>query len=103
MADMNKTINKLLQALNSRGQGLLYNRKQFMGKEGQPHTLYTISRAYWDESKGKYGSRELYKTTSTVRIALYLRDLWYLEEGRELPTDNEIWNKLREQINAEEM
>lgn len=96
MADINNSINKLMKALNSRGMMLLYNKKQFMGKEGQPHNLYTISQAKWDASKGKYGSVEIYKSTSTVRIVLFLRDLWFTINKQELPTDNEMWNKIRE-------
>lgn len=99
MADINKSINKLIQALNSKGQMLLYNKKQFMGKEGQPHNLYSVSKAVWDEDRQKFGSTELYKSTSTVRIALYLRDMWFEVNGWELPTDNEMWNQIREAMN----
>lgn len=98
MADINKSINKLIQALNMKGEMLLYNKKQFMGKEGTPHNLYVISRAVWNADKGKYGSVDLYKSTSTVRIVLYLRDMWFTVNGWELPTDNEMWNQIREAI-----
>lgn len=98
MADVNKAINKLIQALNVRGEKILYNKKQFMGKEGKPHNLYTISVAEWDSDKHKYISREIYKATSTVRIALFLRDMWFTVNGWELPTDNEMWNQIRETI-----
>lgn len=100
MADINKSINKLIQALNMKGQMLLYNKKQFMGKEGTPHNLYTISKAVWDSDKQKYGSTELYKSTSTVRIVLYLRDMWFEINGWELPKDNEMWNQIRESLNG---
>lgn len=98
MADINKSINKLIQALNMKGEMLLYNKKQFMGKEGAPHNLYVISRAVWNADKGKYGSVDLYKSTSTVRIVLYLRDMWFTVNGWDLPTDNEMWNQIREAI-----
>ena len=96
MADINGSISKLIKALNMRGYMLMYNKKQFMGVEGKPHNLYTITQAKWDEGRQKYGSVEIYKSTSTVRVVLFLRDLWYLEQGKELPTDNEMWNQIRE-------
>lgn len=96
MADINNSIGKLIKALNMKGYMLLYNKKQFMGVEGKPHNLYTVSQATWLPDKGKYGQTEIYKSTSTVRVVLFLRDLWFLENGKELPTDNEMWNQIRE-------
>ena len=96
MADINKSINKLIQALNQKGYMLMYNKKQFMGREGKPHNLYTVTQAVWNADKNKYGSIEVYKSTSTVRVVLFLRDLWFQTNGWELPTDNEMWNNIRE-------
>ena len=96
MADINRSINKLIEALNQRGLMLMYNRKQFMGKEGKPHNLYTVAQAVWNPDKGKYGSVEIYKSTSTVRVVLFLRDLWFKVNDWELPQDNEMWNEIRE-------
>jgi len=98
MADINKSISRLIQALNTKGYDLLYNRKQFMGVEGMPHNLYVLSKAEWDSAKGRYNTVDIYKTTSTVRMVLFLRDMWYVENGQELPTDNEMWNNIRERI-----
>ena len=95
MQDLSKTCKTLMMALNMNGAGLLFSKKQFMGIEGKPHTIYSISKAYWDDSKGKYMSTEIYKSTSLIRVVLYLRDTLYLEQGRELPMDNEMWNELR--------
>lgn len=95
MQDLNKVCQKLIMALNINGAGLLFSKKQFMGTEGRPHNLYCISKAFWDDSKGKYGSNEIYKSTSMIRVVLYLRDTLYLEQGKELPMDNEMWNELR--------
>ena len=96
MADINKSINKLIQALNRKGYMLMYEKGQFMGVEGQPHNIYTIQQAKWLPEKGKYGKVAIYKSTSTVRIVLFLRDTWYRENGEELPTDNQMWNEIRE-------
>lgn len=96
MADINRSINKLIQALNQKGYMLMYNKKQFMGREGIPHNLYTVTQAVWNADKHKYGSKDVYKSTSTIRVVLFLRDLWFSVNGWELPTDNEMWNKIRE-------
>lgn len=103
MTDFNKAIGRLIQALNTKGHDLLYAKKQFMGKEGKPHSLYVLSRAQWNSDKGKYDTIDIYKTTSTIRMVLFLRDMWYVECGKELPTDNEMWNQIREQIKLQEV
>lgn len=102
MADINKSINRLIQALNTKGHDLLYNRKQFMGVEGMPHNLYVLSKGVWNSEKSRYDTVDIYKTTSTVRMVLFLRDMWYIENGLELPTDNEMWNQIREEIQLKE-
>ena len=98
MADYNQSVKKLIQALNSRGHNLLYAKKQFMGKEGMPHNLFELSRGCWNKEKGKYDTISIYKTTSLIRMVLFLRDMWFTENGQDLPTDNEMWNQIREQI-----
>lgn len=93
-----QTCKKLIQALNSRGNKLTFSTKQFIGTEGQPHNMYSVSKATWNEEKGKYKHDEIYSTTSMVRMTLFLRDMWYEENGWDLPTDQEQWNELREEI-----
>ena len=93
-----QTSKKLIQALNSRGHKLTLSTKQFIGREGQPHNMYSISSATWNEEKRKYSHDELYSTTSMVRITLFLRDMWYVENNWELPTDQEEWNRIREEL-----
>ena len=100
MADMNRVAQKLLKALNSRGYQLLWSRRQFMGVEGVPHTLFVISQAVWDEEKGRFGGTELYRTSSIIKAIFFLRDMWYREIGRPLATDNEEWNRTRAKIEA---
>jgi hypothetical protein len=93
-----QTSKKLVQALNSRGYKLTLSTKQFIGREGAPHNMYSICMATWNDEKRKYSHEELYSTTSMVRITLYLRDLWYKANGWELPTDQEEWNRIREEL-----
>ena len=93
-----QTCKKLIQALNMRGFKLTFSTKQFIGKEGQPHNMYSVNKATWNEEKRKYSHDELYSSTSMVRMTLFLRDMWYKENGWELPTDQTEWNKIREDM-----
>jgi hypothetical protein len=93
-----QTSKKLIMALNSRGHKLTMNIKQFIGREGQPHNMYSINRALWNEDKRRYSHEEIYSSTSMVRITLFLRDMWFEENGWELPTDQEAWNAIREDL-----
>lgn len=97
-ANLMQTSKKLIQALNSRGHKLTFSQKQFMGKEGQPHNMYSINKAIWNEEKRRYSHEELYSTTSMVRVTLFLRDMWYEENGWELPEDQEAWNAIRKEL-----
>jgi hypothetical protein len=69
-----------------------------MGKEGQPHNMYSINKALWNEEKGRYSHEELYSTTSMVRVTLFLRDMWFTANGWELPTDQPAWNAVRKEL-----
>ena len=93
-----QTSKKLVQALNSRGYKLTFSTKQFMGKESQPHNMYCVNKATWNEEKGRYSHEELYSTTSMVRMTLFLRDMWFEENGWDLPDDQEAWNKIRAEL-----
>ena len=95
MADLSKTCKTLIKALNANGANILFNRKEFMGVEGVPHTMYSVSKAIWDENRGRYSSQEIYKSASLVRVIFYLRDMLFLMQGKELPMDNELWNEAR--------
>lgn len=99
MASNSTTIHKLQQAINSHGGRLLYSTSQFYSDEtNRPITIYQIRESFWDEEKRKNRSRELFKSASQIQIVLFLRDYWYVMNGKELPTNNETWNKIRPTI-----
>lgn len=86
-------IHKLQQALNMRGLRIMYSTSQFYSEQqNRPVTIYHIKQAVWDEEKGKFQNMELFKSTSQVQVVLYLRDLWYDINGKEVPQNNEVWN-----------
>ena len=95
------TAKKLIQALNTKDIRLTMSTKQFIGREGLPKNLFVISKAVWDDERSRYTNIELYSTSSAVRIVLYLRDMWYRANGWDLPTDQEKWNRIREELAKE--
>lgn len=93
-------ILKLQQALNARGEKILQRTTQFYSvKTDSPITIYYIEKAYWDEETKRTKKDELFHTTSQLQIILFLRDLLCISRGEPLPTENEIWNKKRKEIN----
>ena len=81
-------IRKLQHALNSRGMKVMYCSSQFYSEDqDRPVNIYSIKQAVWSEERQKYVNVEMYKASSQIRIILFLRDLWYTIEGKELPKD----------------
>lgn len=93
---------KLITAIeHGYGRRITFHTQQFVGSEGYRHTLYILKEAMWDEDKRKYINHDLFRSASTIQVALYLRDFYYTLEGKELPTDNETWNQIRANINGQ--
>ena len=97
-----RTSKKLMQAISIKtDRQLMFAMKQIMGREQKPVTLYIISESVFNPETGKYQNVEVYSSSSMVRIVLYLRDVWYLLNGMELPVDQEKWNSIREELLAD--
>lgn len=90
-------IKRLIGALNRNGQRVLYTTSQFWSEEAnRPVTVYHIKRAVWDDEKEKFYNIDLYRNTSQIQIVLFLRDMWYTVNGKELPQNNELWNEIKQ-------
>ena len=96
-------IHRLQQAINQKyNQKILYQTKQFYSdQDDRPVTKYCIKKAVPDESTGKNRNIDLFSSYSQIQIVLYLRDMWYTLNGWEVPTDNQMWNEIKEKIKAE--
>lgn len=95
-------IKKLVGALNRNGQRVLYTTSQFWSEEAnRPVTVYHIKRAVWDDEKEKFYNIDLYRNTSQIQIVLFLRDMWYTVNGKELPQNNELWNEIKQNYSQE--
>ena len=91
MPASNKTmIHKLLTAINMNGGRVLYDRVQFFSREqNRPITLYKIN-----EIRDK--KRTLFETASQIQVVMFLRDYWFIMQGKELPTGQKEWVNIRE-------
>lgn len=99
MPASNRTMIKRLQsAINTKfHERLLYNKTQWYStQQDRPVTTYVIRKAVWDDDKGKMVNIELFKSTSQIQIVLYLRDYWYRLNGWDVPTDNPMWEEIKE-------
>lgn len=96
-------IHKLQNAINRRGEKLLFNRSQFYSESQQrPVTIYYVKKAIYDPSRNRNKNVELFHSTSEIQIVLFLRDYWFKINDWELPTDNETWNNIRKKIEEEQ-
>lgn len=94
-----RTIRKLQLACNTKfNEQLCYNVVQFWSDKAKRNiNRYTIVKQIDDPATGKRGKEELFGTYSLIQVVYFMRDYWYLLNGIELPTDNEKWNKIREE------
>lgn len=92
-----KTANKLRTAIQKRFgvKIMLCTNQWFSPDKDRAITCYILKEATWDSNVQKYVNTELYRAYSTVRITLYLRDYWYELNGWEVPTDNVMWEGVK--------
>lgn len=99
MASNSTNIHRLQQAINAHGGKILYSTSQFYStQQNRPVTVYHIKTAVYDEEKERNVNIELFKTTSQIQVVLFLRDMWFEMNGWEVPHDNEMWEKVKEDI-----
>ena len=94
-----KTSKKLMQAISIKtDRCLTFSMKQIRGREDRIITLYIVSESVYNPDLGKYQNIEIYSSSSMVRVTMYLRDVWNMVNGVELPTDQPQWNEVREEL-----
>lgn len=78
----------IINAMNSTyGTHLVINVTSFFGEGGKLVRMYSVKDSY--HSKGERINRELFCSASGVYTCLFMRDLLYSFQGKELSTDNE--------------
>lgn len=95
-----QNIQKLQQALNSKGCRILYSSSQFWSEEMQrPIKLYKIEKAVPDEEDNKKNKRvKLFETSSQIQVVLFLRDMWNEINGLPVDNSNPIWNEIKSKV-----
>lgn len=101
MASNIKTIKKLQLAINMNCPfRILYTTNQFYSVDKQmPVTKYCLRKATLNYDEHRSDSEEIFSTYSQLQVILYLRDLWYTWLGKDLPTDNELWENIKRRDN----
>lgn len=97
MASNIKTIKKLQLAINMNCPfRILYTTNQFYSVSKQmPVTKYCLRKATLDYESNRSESEEIFSTYSQLQVILFLRDLWYVYLGKDLPNDNELWENIK--------
>lgn len=93
--------NTIARAMNSTyGTHLVINTTNFYGAEGKLVRMYTVKDAY--KYNGGYSNKEIFCSASGVYTCLFMRDLLYAFQGKEIPEeDNEGYNNVRMRKNAD--
>ena len=83
-------IHKLQIALNSRGMKVLCNRSQFYSEQqNRPVTMYKVAQSIPLPS-GKNTHKTLFESASQIQVVLFMRNLWYALNDREIPLTNNM-------------
>lgn len=101
MASNIKTIKTLQLAINMNCPfRILYTTNQFYSVTKQmPVTKYCLRKAVLNYETNRSESEEIFSTYSQLQVILFLRDLWYVWQKKELPTDNELWENIKARDN----
>lgn len=96
-AGQTKQIKKLQQALLMENEMVLITTSQFYSVDKHKIvTRYYVKKQIQSETdKNKSSMVELFSSCSQIQITLFLRDYLYELQGKEIPTDNEIWNQAK--------
>lgn len=87
MTSNSQMIYKLQKGLNSTGRKILWNRSQFFSEQQhRPVTIYVISESQFNPKTGKVRNVELFRSASEIQVVFFMRNLWFLQTGKEIPS-----------------
>ena len=93
-------IHKLQTAINMNGGALLLDRSQFFSEEqNRPITMYRVCEVTGVRNKLGHKKKDcLFETASQIQVVLFLRDYWFVMNGKKLPpiVNNKKWGEIRE-------
>ena len=105
MTNLNKTIKKLQLGIKVKhGVVLTLARNEWYSqKMDMIINDYIVKQLVKNEESGRSTYVEIFKSTSKIQQCLFLRDFLYWLDGKEIPTDNEMWNEKRRNFYDNEM
>lgn len=82
-----ESIFKLQTGINKTGAiKVVYNQNQFYSEEKRkPITIHSIKFVTWDPDKEKNVYTEVFKSGTQLFVVFFLRNVWFLLCGREIP------------------
>lgn len=97
MGKFDNVAKKLQNAINGKTQDkiLLSSQQWFSEDKHRPITVFYVKQSRINND-GKRVTVELFKTYSQVQLVLFLRDYWYELNGWEVPTDNKMWEEVKQ-------
>lgn len=95
------TANTIARAMNNLyGTHIVINTTNFYGGEGKLVRMYVVKDSY--KYNGGYSNKELFCSASGIYTCLFMRDLLYSFQGREVPEEeNEGYINVKAKKNAE--
>lgn len=91
-------VKKILKGLQSLGKVYLYNTRQIPNTNSETGETYILTLHSISECFGYKKYKKVYESANLNRLVLFARDLWYLENGWELPDASEEWEEIRKTI-----
>lgn len=83
------------------GTHIVINVSQFFGGEGKLVRMYAVKDAF--NYHGQYSNKELFCSASGIYVCLFMRDLLYTFQGKEVPDeDNEGYKNVLARKNGKE-
>ena len=81
------------------GTHIVINTSQFYGGDGKLVRMYVVKDAY--HYGGKWSDKELFKTASGVYVCLFMRDMLYSFQGKEVEETNAGYLNVKAKKNGE--
>jgi len=92
MASPLSLAEKISTALNAKyGTHIVINSNKFFGKEGTIVNMHVVKDVY---GRGhSYCDEELFRSASSIYTCLFMRDLLYYLDGKDIPKGDEGWER----------
>ena len=89
MVSNRKKISQLQYALDRKGFTVYYSTHQFRSDtQNRLITMHKLEHRVWDPKKERYRNEEIFSSASQIQVLLFLRNILFWLEGKEIPPSN---------------